>query len=286
MILRGTFFFLLYILVLRVKPINTVSLDCMVLIMLQRKGGELYTMSEVIIGSVLSALSTGLGALIILFMHGSITHRWRDILLAFTAGIMMAASMMGLIPEALAAGGFLPLAAGVFLGVLSLTLLEKNIPHIDLQHSKKGLEFDEKAMLIIAAITLHNIPEGLSVGVSYASSTEDTGNLIAFAIGLQNAPEGFLVALFLVNQKIHKFKAFIIATLTGAIEIVTGLLGFYLTSFISNLVPYGLAFAAGAMLFIIYKELIPESHGDGNERTATYSFIIGLLFMIFLINIF
>jgi zinc transporter, ZIP family len=258
----------------------------MVLIMLQRKGGELYTMSEVIIGSVLSALSTGLGALIILFMHGSITHRWRDILLAFTAGIMMAASMMGLIPEALAAGGFLPLAAGVFLGVLSLTLLEKNIPHIDLQHSKKGLEFDEKAMLIIAAITLHNIPEGLSVGVSYASSTEDTGNLIAFAIGLQNAPEGFLVALFLVNQKIHKFKAFIIATLTGAIEIVTGFLGFYLTSFISTLVPYGLAFAAGAMLFIIYKELIPESHGDGNERTATYSFIIGLLFMIFLINIF
>lgn len=258
----------------------------MVLIMLQRKGGELYTMSEVIIGSVLSALSTGLGALIILFMHGSITHSWRDILLAFTAGIMMAASMMGLIPEALAAGGFLPLAAGVFLGVLSLTLLEKNIPHIDLQHSKKGLEFDEKAMLIIAAITLHNIPEGLSVGVSYASSTEDTGNLIAFAIGLQNAPEGFLVALFLVNQKIHKFKAFIIATLTGAIEIVTGLLGFYLTSFISILVPYGLAFAAGAMLFIIYKELIPESHGDGNERTATYSFIIGLLFMIFLINIF
>lgn len=243
-------------------------------------------MSEVIIGSVLSALSTGLGALVILFMSGSVTHRWRDILLAFTAGIMMAASTMGLIPEALNNGGFVQLTVGVFLGVLTLTLLEKNIPHIDLQHSKKGIEFDEKAMLIIAAITLHNIPEGLSVGVSYASNTEDTGNLIAFAIGLQNAPEGFLVALFLVNQKINKFTAFIIATLTGAIEIVTGLLGYYLTSYVDFLVPYGLSFAAGAMLFIIYKELIPESHGDGNERTATYSFIIGLLFMIFLIDIF
>lgn len=243
-------------------------------------------MSDVIIGSVLSALSTGLGALIILFMSDSVTHRWRDILLAFTAGIMMAASTMGLIPEALNNGGFLQLSIGIFLGVLTLTLLEKNIPHIDLQHSKKGIEFDEKAMLIISAITLHNIPEGLSVGVSYASSVEDTGNLIAFAIGLQNAPEGFLVALFLVNQKINKFKAFIIATLTGAIEIVTGLLGFYLTAYVDFLVPYGLSFAAGAMLFIVYKELIPESHGDGNERTSTYSFIIGLLFMILLIDIF
>ncbi|MBP2239916.1 ZIP family zinc transporter [Cytobacillus eiseniae] len=243
-------------------------------------------MSEVIIGSVLSALSTGLGALVILFMSESVTHRWRDILLAFTAGIMMAASTMGLIPEALSSGGFLQLSIGIFLGVLVLTLLEKNIPHIDLQHSKSGIEFDEKAMLIISAITLHNIPEGLSVGVSYASSAGETGNLIAFAIGLQNAPEGFLVALFLVNQKISRWKAFIIATLTGAIEIVTGLLGYYLTSFVDFLVPYGLSFAAGAMLFIIYKELIPESHGDGHEKSSTYSFIIGLLFMIFLIDIF
>lgn len=149
------------------------------------------------------------------------------------------------------------------------------------------MEFDEKAMLIIAAITLHNIPEGLSVGVSYATTAEaNTGNLIAFAIGLQNAPEGFLVALFLVNQKIEKSKAFVVATLTGAIEIVTSLLGFYLTSYVASLVPYGLAFAAGAMLFIIYKELIPESHGDGNERTSTYSFIFGLLFMILLIDLF
>ncbi|MBM7704756.1 ZIP family metal transporter [Metabacillus iocasae] len=243
-------------------------------------------MKDVLIGSVLSALSTGLGALPILFLHNMLTHRWRDVLLALTAGIMTAAATMSLIPEALQTGGFFPLAIGLMLGVVTLTLLEQNIPHIDLKHSKTGIEFDEKALLIVAAITLHNLPEGLSVGVSYASDVENTGNLIALAIGLQNAPEGLLVALFLVQQKISKLKAFVIATLTGTVEIVTSLLGFYLTAYISSLVSYGLAFAAGSMLFIIYKELIPESHGDGNERFATYSFILGLLFMIFLIQIF
>ncbi|KRD84407.1 ZIP family metal transporter [Priestia megaterium] len=243
-------------------------------------------MTEVLIGSILSSLSTGVGALPILFLNQELTHRWKDILLALTAGIMTAASTMSLIPESLQSGGFFPLAIGLLLGVVTLTLLEQNIPHIDLEHSKTGIQFDEKALLIVSAITLHNLPEGLSVGVSYASNVENTGNLIALAIGLQNAPEGLLVALFLAQQHISKIKAFLIATLTGSVEIATSLLGFYLTNFVDSLVSYGLAFAAGAMLFIIYKELIPESHGDGNERFATYSFIFGILFMIFLINIF
>ena len=243
-------------------------------------------MNEVLLGSILSAMATGAGAVPILFIHKAITHRFRDTLLAFTAGIMVAASLLSLIPESLASGGFVQLIVGIFLGVLTLTMMEKYIPHIDLGHTKRGIQFDEKALLIIMAITLHNIPEGLSVGVSYASTAgSDTGNLIALAIGLQNAPEGLLVALFLVNQKIGKFTALLIATLTGSIEIITGLLGYYLTSVIGFLVPYGLAFAAGAMLFIVYKELIPESHGDGNERTSTYSFIIGLLFMVILLEI-
>ncbi|AKO91484.1 ZIP family metal transporter [Priestia filamentosa] len=243
-------------------------------------------MKEVLIGSILSALSTGLGALPILFIQHLLTHKWRDILLAFTAGVMTAAATMSLIPESLQTGGLFPLTIGLLLGTLALTLLERNIPHINLEHQKTGIQFDEKAFLIVAAITLHNIPEGLSVGVSYASDVDNTGNLIALAIGLQNAPEGLLVALFLVQQKMHRFKAFIIATLTGTVEIVAGLLGFYLTSFFDSLVSYGLAFAAGAMLYIIYKELIPESHGDGNEQTSTHSFIIGVLSMILLINLF
>ncbi len=242
-------------------------------------------MSTVLIGSFLSAMSTSLGAFLILFVSHSFTHRFRDILLAFTAGIMMAACMMGLIPEALGQGGFIPLAIGIYFGVVTLTALEKAIPHIDVNHHDNGIQFDDKALLVISAITLHNIPEGLSVGVSYASSVMDTGNLIAFAIGLQNAPEGFLVALFLLSQNVGKFKAFIISSMTGSIEVVMALLGYSLTSLVKNLVPFGLAFAAGSMLFIIYKELIPESHGDGNERAATHSFILGLLVMILLLGI-
>ncbi|MTH53190.1 ZIP family metal transporter [Bacillus mangrovi] len=243
-------------------------------------------MDNVFIGSILSALSTGLGALPILFLKNNLTHRWRDSLLAFSAGIMMTASMFTLIPEALKTDGIFPVFVGLFLGVLVLTTLEQRIPHIDLQHSKSGMKIDEKAMLIVAAITLHNLPEGLSVGVSYASDVNDTGALIAVAIGFQNAPEGFLVALFLISQNIGRFKAFLIATATGAVEIVTSLLGFYMTNYVSQLVPYGLSFAAGAMLFIIYKELIPESHGDGNERTSTYTFIAGIVFMLLLVESF
>ncbi|OZM58206.1 ZIP family metal transporter [Lottiidibacillus patelloidae] len=242
-------------------------------------------MESVIIGSTLSALSTGLGAIPILFLN-RVTHRWRDILLAFTAGIMVSASTFSLIPEALLLGNLTILTIGLFLGVFILNLLEKFIPHIDLEHSPMNITIDRKALLVIAAITLHNLPEGLSVGVSYASDKEEIGNLIAFAIGLQNAPEGFLVALFLVNQNISKWKALLIATMTGAVEIITALLGYTLSSVVANLVPYGLSFAAGSMLFIVYKELIPESHGDGNERSATYSFITGLIVMIYLTQLF
>src|SRR5690606_28798516 len=97
-------------------------------------------------------------------------------------------------------------------------------------HSKKGVyKFDEKSMLIVMGITLHNLPEGLSVGVSYASESGGLGPLIALAIGLQNAPEGLLIALFLTTQKVKKWLAFVIATLTGTIEIVTSLLGYFLT---------------------------------------------------------
>ncbi|QQE73898.1 ZIP family metal transporter [Brevibacillus composti] len=240
-------------------------------------------MEQLIVGSLLSALATGVGALPILFFK-QVTHRWRDILLAFTAGIMVAACTFSLIPQAMKSDSLLAVCLGVLTGTVMLTLLESIIPHIDLEHSRANISMDTQSMLILSAITLHNIPEGLSVGVSYSSEHSGLGGLIAFAIGLQNAPEGFLVALFLINQRVSRFKAFLLATLTGSVEIVASLTGYYLTSFVEGLVPYGLSFAAGAMLFIVYKELIPESHGDGHERSATFSFIIGLLAMICLIT--
>ncbi|ADC51387.1 divalent zinc/iron transporter [Alkalihalophilus pseudofirmus OF4] len=240
-------------------------------------------MESLLIGSLLASLATGAGAIPILFFR-DLNHRKRDILLAFAAGIMVAAATFELIPEAMEySSSVWTVVIGVLLGTVALMILEKNVPHIDLEHKAQRIEIDRKAMLVISAIILHNLPEGLAVGVSYASDNEALGPLIALAVGLQNAPEGLLVALYLVNQKISRIKAFLIATATGLMEVVTAIIGYLLASRVEFLLPYGLAFAAGAMLFIVYKELIPESHGDGNETVATYAFIFGLLSMLVLV---
>ncbi|SDH04783.1 zinc transporter, ZIP family [Alteribacillus persepolensis] len=241
-------------------------------------------MQEFIIASGLSAIATGIGAIpAILFRHT--THHGKDVLLAFSAGMMMAASTFELIPESLNLGGYEAAIIGIFLGMLTLTLLEQNIPH---EHIERGNVssgrtihmVDRKALLIIIAITLHNIPEGLSVGVSYNSGVEGLGLLIALAIGVQNAPEGFIIAFFLIEQGVKKTHAFLIAFTTGLMEWAAAFIGYWLTAFASQLVPIGLAFAAGSMLYIVYKELIPESHGDGYALSATYSFTGGLLLMV------
>ncbi|GAF19851.1 LOW QUALITY PROTEIN: zinc transporter, ZIP family [Bacillus sp. JCM 19046] len=241
-------------------------------------------MDHLLIGSTLAALATGVGALPILFFK-QFSHKWRDVLLAFTAGVMVSASMLELLPESLALSNIYVTAIGLILGTFVLTLLERKVPHIHIEHKTRTIVVDRKAALIVAAITLHNLPEGLAVGVSFASEQESMGPLIALAMGIQNMPEGLLVALYLVQSNIGKWKAFLVATATGAVEIVTALLGFWLASYISFILR-GLAFAAGAMLFIVYKELIPESHGDGNERSSTFSFIGGLLVMLLLIDLF
>ncbi len=246
------------------------------------KVGEI--MEEFILASGLSAFATGLGAIPAILLRNT-THRGKDMLLAFSAGMMMAASMFELIPESLNLGGYEAAFIGIFLGMLILTLLEQNIPHEHIERTDNNEYFDikmidRKALLIIMAITLHNIPEGLSVGVSYNSGIEGLGLLIALAIGVQNAPEGFIIAFFLIEQGVKKSHAFLIALGTGCMEWIAAFVGFWLTAVASQLVPIGLAFAAGSMLYIVYKELIPESHGDGYALSATYSFTGGLLLMV------
>lgn len=236
-------------------------------------------MNDMLLGGILSSLSTGAGALAILFFR-SLSHRSMDILLALTAGIMVAASTFGLIPFALELSNLYVMCTGVIFGAVTLSLLEEYVPHVELEHSSRGLDLDAKSYMLLIALTLHNIPEGLSVGLSYATQDESLGPVVAFSIGLQNAPEGLLIALFLYNQNVPRLYAILIAALTGSIELFASFLGFYLTTSASRIVPYGLAFAAGAMLFIVYKELIPETHGHGHERVATLSFIVGLLMMI------
>lgn len=227
---------------------------------------------------VFSSMCTSLGALPVLFIK-NVTHKGKDILLAYTAGIMVAASAYGLIPSAIKLSNVGVLIIGILLGTVVLTLLESVIPHTDLKN-ESGVNIKPSFFLLFAAMSLHNLPEGLSVGISYAGGSRDLAPLVSFAIGLQNIPEGFLIALFLVTQSVKPFKAILYASITAMVELFAGLAGVFFGQSFEGVVPYGLAFAAGSMLFIVYKELIPESHGDGNERASTFSFIIGFLMMI------
>ncbi|QHT45518.1 ZIP family metal transporter [Bacillus sp. SB49] len=232
---------------------------------------------------LISAFATAAGALPVLAIR-QISHRGMDTILAYTAGVMVAASTYGLIPASLKLTNLYVLCFGVLLGALLLNALEYVLPHIDADHERHGRMLPFQGMMLVVAMTLHNIPEGLSVGASLASDVDNLGLVVALSMALQNAPEGFLVALFLMNQEVSKLRAFLFATLTGCIEFFAGVFGFFAVGAALWIVPYGLAFAAGAMLFIVYKELIPETHGHGYERLATFSFLIGLLSMIGLVE--
>ncbi|MBP3950119.1 ZIP family metal transporter [Bacillus suaedae] len=231
---------------------------------------------------IISSLCTSLGALPVLFIK-DVSHKGKDIMLAYTAGIMVAASAYGLIPSALKLSNMTILIIGILIGTLVLTLLEGIIPHDDLNHSSDSTS-QSSVVLFLVAMSIHNVPEGLSVGISHSQEI-GIGPLVSFAIGLQNIPEGFLVALFLLTQKISRLKSIFYASLTGVIELIAGLVGIIFGESFQSIVPYGLAFAAGSMLFVVYKELIPESHGDGNERASTLTFILGFITMVFLTDL-
>jgi zinc transporter, ZIP family len=238
-------------------------------------------MEDAFLGIVISAMATGLGAIPVLFLN-NVSPRLKSLLLGYASGIMMAATTFSLIPESLKSSNIWVLSIGMLLGTFALNFIHSKTEDLDTSDFKIFSGVDRKTLVIITAITLHNLPEGLSVGVSYGSSDENLGAIIAFAIGLQNAPEGFLVGLYLIHQKMSKVKALMIATFTGAVEIVTAAIGYFLAAEVAGIVPYGLSFAAGAMLFVIYKELIPESQEDHQVKFPTYSFILGLISMLYL----
>lgn len=236
-------------------------------------------MEAALTGSFISAMATVLGAAPIFFIR-KLSEKWKDILIAFTAGIMVSASTFGLMPQAIEESGLIALTVGLVVGLFVLDMIEKNIPHIDVENSRVA-SFDAKSLLVIIALFIHNIPEGLSTGFSYASQNEGLGPMVAISIGAQNMPEGLILAVFLINSNVSKLRSFVIVFLTGLMEAVSAVAGYFTASGIENMIGFGLAFAAGAMLFISYKELIPESHGHGFERPSTYSFILGLLLMVY-----
>ena len=238
------------------------------------------------IASLAAGLATGAGALPVLFTR-RISDRLLDVMLGFSAGVMLAATSFSLIVPALDLGGPWVAVLGLILGALVLHLVDRFIPHF---HPIIGAEGPpsklSKVWLFVIAITIHNFPEGLAVGVSFGGGDAAAGLVIALAIGLQNMPEGLAVALPLLREKYSRIKSLGYATLTGLVEPVGGLLGVALISVFQPILPWGLAFAAGAMLFVVSDEMIPESHRKGFAREATFGLIAGFVVMMFLDTLF
>jgi ZIP family zinc transporter len=235
-----------------------------------------------IVACLAAGLATGAGALPVVFTK-HISDRLLDALLGFSAGVMLAATCFSLIVPALDLTCPLIVAAGIALGALTLHLVDRFVPHFHPASGPEGLPSKlPKVWLFVVAITIHNFPEGLAVGMSFGTGDIAAGFAVALAIGLQNMPEGLAVALPLMREGYSRKKSVWYATLTGLVEPLGGLLGLVLVSAFLPMLPWGLAFAAGAMLFVVSDEMIPESHKKGFEREATFGLIAGFVLMMFL----
>lgn len=245
-------------------------------------------------GSLAAGLGTGVGALVI-FWRPRIDELGQALMLASAAGVMLGATVFSLTLPALeifeartASGivGVLSTGAGLTLGALAIWLLHSSVPH---EHFVKGPEGAGglagslgRYWLFVLAITLHNLPEGMSVGVSFGGGQLDNGIAVTTGIGLQNMPEGLAVAAALVSEGTSRARAFTIALLTGMVEPLGGLVGAVAVGFGDALLPWALSFAAGAMLFVISGEIIPETHAKGREHRATFALVLGFVVMMVL----
>ena len=239
---------------------------------------------------LLTALGVGgatvVGALIG-FIFRKLSHRFSDIVLSFAAGVMMAAAVLGLILPSLDYGGqwgMLITCAGIFAGAVCLNLVDKLVPHL---HNLMGTDTEShqnsqlsKVILFVAAIAIHNLPEGIAAGVSFGTEDTTQALLIAGGIALQNIPEGMVVIGPMLAAGVAPRKTFIIGMLTGLVEVVGTLIGYFAVSIASAILPFALAFAGGTMLYVISDEMIPETHAHGNERGATYALLVGFCLML------
>lgn len=245
--------------------------------------------------SVAAGLATGVGALPILAVR-RISPRLNDILLSAAGGVMLAATVFSLILPGLAVAGqstgspasaTLLIAAGMMLGAITLWAIHRYLPH---EHFIKGREGVNSAnlrriWLFVFAIGLHNLPEGLAVGVGVGgdrSADGAAGLAITLGIALQNMPEGLIIAVALAGEGYRRGFAFTIAVLSGLVEPVAGLFGAIAVNIAATMLPWGLAFAAGAMLFVISDEIVPETHRRGHATEATFGLMTGFVAMMML----
>ncbi|MBO5090928.1 MAG: ZIP family metal transporter [Clostridia bacterium] len=239
---------------------------------------------------LLTALGVGgatiIGALIG-FAFKNLSHKFSDIVLSFAAGVMLCAAVLGLIVPSLEYGGkygIIITIAGIFVGAICLNLIDKLVPHL---HKMVGEDIEphkstnlSKVLLFVTAIAIHNLPEGIAAGVSFGTGNSSQALFIAGGIALQNIPEGMVIIAPMLSAGVSKKKTLVIASITGLIEVVGTLIGYFAVSIASAILPFALAFAGGTMLYVISDEMIPETHAHGSERGATYALLVGFCLML------
>jgi ZIP family zinc transporter len=257
-------------------------------------------------GSLAAGLATAVGALPV-FGFNRISQRTQDGMLGFAAGVMLAATVFSLLLPAMeevqkrgggAGRAAATVAIGMAIGTVMLHLANRYMPH---EHFLKGKEGGASSSssasspprgspgsklariwLFVIAITIHNFPEGLAVGVGFGGGDVANGKAIAVGIGLQNMPEGFAVALALLTLNYPRWQAFGVALLSGLVEPIGGAVGAVAVTLSEPLLPWALAIAGGAMLFVVSGEIIPETHGNGHETVASFALVGGFIVMMLL----
>lgn len=248
--------------------------------------------ADALLGGMVAAGATAAGTLPILFAR-TIPQKVQDGMFGFGAGVMLAASAFSLVAPGIAAaesqgagpwGAGLTVGAAILLGAAALLLMDRLLPHEHFIKGREGIEAHRlrRTWLFVFAITLHNLPEGLAIGVGYAGNDPLRGTALATGIAIQDIPEGLVVAVALIAAGYKRAFAVALGMLSGLVEPVGAVLGAAVVGWSAALLPWGLGFAAGAMLFVISHEIIPESHRKGHEVYATCGLMLGFVLMMLL----
>lgn len=248
-------------------------------------------------GTGFTFLMTALGASLVLFFRNDLSATVQKIFLGFAAGVMVAASVWSLLIPAMemaeesGSGILLPVGGGFILGGLFLMLLDRLLPHLHIgDDHPEGLPSKlRRTTMLILAVTLHNIPEGMAVGLAFAVAAQDSGAgalagavALAIGMGLQNFPEGAAISLPLKSEGMKSGKAFVYGALSGIVEPIFGIIAVLVAASISGIMPWILSFAAGAMIYVVVEELIPEAKLSEHSHAGTVSVMTGFLVMMML----
>ena len=252
---------------------------------------------DLVIGLAIPFLGTTLGSAMVFLMKNKINNKIEKLLLGFASGVMIAASIWSLLIPAIEMSesqgktAWVPAAIGFLLGITFLLVLDSVIPHLHLKSDKpEGIKSKlKKTTMMVFAVTLHNIPEGMAVGVTFAGALTQNAGItmagafaLAIGIAIQNFPEGAIISMPLKSEGMSKSKAFLYGTLSGIVEPIGAIITILLTNTVVPMLPYLLAFAAGAMIYVVVEELIPESQAGKHSNIGTIGVAIGFVVMMIL----